>query len=101
LVYCSKCGEENRDDAVVCKKCGASLYPSAYRDRRDDWDVEDMCFGGRNRTLWPILLGVFIILVGLSSLLERSYRWFRIGTIWPIFLIAIGLLFVYNAMERR
>jgi ribosomal protein L40E len=100
LVYCTKCGTENSDDAVVCRNCGASLRPIDYKSRRGDWDLEDECFGGRSRTIWPIFIGVFIILVGLSQLLEKIYPWASFDNIWPLFLIALGLIIVYSRLQR-
>jgi uncharacterized membrane protein YvbJ len=101
LVYCTKCGTENPDDAVTCSNCGASLQPPAYRYSRRDWDRDDECFGGRSSTTWPLLIGVFIILVGLSSLLERTYYWARFDNLWPIFIIALGLIILYNTLQKR
>jgi uncharacterized membrane protein len=62
--------------------------------------MEDNCFGGRDRSSGPIFFGVIIILVGLSSLLEKTYSWARFDNLWPVIIIAIGLLVVYNAMKR-
>jgi uncharacterized membrane protein YvbJ len=100
LVYCTKCGTENEEDADVCKNCGASLRPPAYRSRRRDWDFEDDCFGGRSRMTWPLLIGAFLILLGLSTLLEDMFWWAGWDTLWPLFIIAIGVLIVSNAMRR-
>ena len=101
LVYCTKCGTENQDNDNVCKNCGASLRPPAYIKSRRDRGMEDECFGGRSRTMFPIIIGVFIILVGLSSLLENTYFWARFDRLWPLFIIAIGLMIVYNTMQRK
>jgi uncharacterized membrane protein YvbJ len=101
MVYCTKCGTENEEDALECKNCGASLRVYRSRERTHDRDIEDQCFGGRSRTMWPIIMGVFIILIGLSSLLERSYSWARFDNLWPLFIIAIGLLIVYNTIQRK
>jgi uncharacterized membrane protein YvbJ len=102
LVYCTKCGTENEEDAEVCKNCGASLRPPAYRtSRRRDWDYDDECFGGRNRMTWPLLIGAFLILMGLSTLLEDMFWWAGWDTLWPLFIIAIGVLIVSNAYSRR
>ena len=62
--------------------------------------MEENCFGGRDRSSAPIFFGVVIILVGLSSLLEKTYSWARFDNLWPVIIIAIGLLVVYNAMKR-
>ncbi|MCK5562768.1 zinc-ribbon domain-containing protein, partial [Candidatus Bathyarchaeota archaeon] len=55
LVYCSKCGAKNEDDAKVCVGCGASLYVPRRGARRRGGNecfgpkegkrVEDECFG--------------------------------------------------------
>jgi uncharacterized membrane protein YvbJ len=101
MVYCTKCGTENEENAETCKNCGASLNPPAYRSRRRNWDPEDDCFGGRSRTTWPILIGAFLILLGLSSLLEDTFWWASFDQLWPLFIIAIGVLIVSNAFRRR
>ena len=100
MVYCTKCGTENTDDAINCVNCGASMQPPAYRRSRRDWDLEDDCFGGRSRTMWPLFIGLFIIMIGLSSLLENTYSWARFDNIWPFFLIALGLTIIYNRIQR-
>lgn len=69
--------------------------------RRRDWDMEDNCFGGQDRTTWPIIFGGFLILLGLSTLLDDVFGWFRFDTLWPVFIIGIGLLIVSNAMKKR
>jgi hypothetical protein len=50
---------------------------------------------------WPLLIGAFLILIGLSTLLEDMFWWAGWDTLWPIFIIAIGILVVSNAMRRR
>jgi uncharacterized membrane protein YvbJ len=100
MVYCTKCGTENEENAVTCKNCGASLSPSTYSYRRRYWDTEDDCFGGRSRTTWPIIIGAFLILLGLSSLLEGTFWWASFDKLWPLFVIALGVLVVSNALRR-
>jgi hypothetical protein len=101
MVYCTKCGTENSDDAVVCTNCGASLSPSIPRYRRHEgWD-NDICFGGRGSKTWPLIIGAFIILIGLSNLLDNTFFWARWDNIWPFFIIIIGLAIVVNALQQR
>ena len=102
MVYCTKCGTENEEDALECKNCGAPLKPSPYRYRRRDrdWDMEDDCFGGRSRSTWPMLIGIFLILLGASTLLDDVFWWASFDTLWPLFIIAIGIIIVSNAMKK-
>lgn len=100
MVYCTKCGTENEEDAQTCTNCGNDMKPLAYKHRRKDWDMEDDCFGGRSRTTWPMLIGIFLILLGASTLLDDVYWWANFDTLWPLFIIAIGVLIITNAMKR-
>ena len=100
MVYCTKCGTENEEDALDCKNCGASMKSSANRSRRRDWDMEDDCFGGRSKTTWPLLIGIFLIILGASTLLDDVFWWAGFDTLWPLFIIAIGILVITNAMKR-
>lgn len=101
MVYCTKCGTENLDDADICSNCGASMHVPQSRDRSNNQSTEDMCFGGRSNKMWPLIIGVFIIMLGLSSLLERTYSWARFDNLWPFLIIAVGLMVAYNAIQRR
>jgi len=92
MVYCTKCGSENLDDAENCANCGASLKGGPTRNRSNDQDFEDMCFGGRDKNIGPIIFGAIMILAGLS---------FRFDNLWPLIIIAIGLLVVYNATQKQ
>jgi uncharacterized membrane protein YvbJ len=100
MVYCTKCGTENPDDATVCKNCGAPLNPPIRSYGRRDREMDDWCFGGRGRNAWPLIIGVFIILIGLSSLLDQVYPWANFDNIWPLFLIALGLIIIYYRVQR-
>lgn len=101
MVYCRMCGTENEDDALECKNCGASLRQPTYRASRRRWD-DDMCFGTRHGVpIWGLIFGVVIILWGVSSLLGDIYWWASWDRLWPIFVIAIGLIIVMNALSRR
>jgi uncharacterized membrane protein YvbJ len=96
MVYCTKCGTQNPDDTVNCSKCGASLNPAPYTENRRFRYEEDMCFGGRNH-IWGIVIGLFIIVLGASSLLGGNI-WDKL---WPAFIILVGLIIVVNALMKR
>ena len=101
MVYCTKCGTEKLDNADICANCGASLGDRPTRYRSNDQDFEEMCFGGRSKTMAPIIFGAIMILVGLSFLLERTFAWINFDNLWPLIIIAIGLMVVYNATQKQ
>ena len=98
MVYCTKCGTQNPDDAVNCSNCGAPLRatPTPNREYRRTRYEDDMCFGGRSH-IWGIIIGIFIILVGVASLLGGNI-WDKL---WPAFIILVGAVIVVNALMRR
>ncbi len=61
----------------------------------------DYCFGRNSSATWGIIIGVLIILAGATQLLEDTIPWMNWDTLWPVFVIIIGLLIVGNALKRR
>ena len=39
MVKCPNCGEENRENAVYCRKCGEKLQTSVYVKRKEPWGI--------------------------------------------------------------
>jgi hypothetical protein len=96
MVYCTKCGTQNPDDAQSCSKCMASLNPAPYREHKRYRGEEDACFGGRNY-MWGIIIGLFIIMLGVSNLLGGNV-WEQL---WPMFLILLGVIIIGSAFLRN
>jgi hypothetical protein len=71
MVYCSKCGKKNEDDAEFCNKCGASLTGS-IKDRKKEHDdrCEEECAVGKHSPFASLFWGVIVILVGLWIIFE-------------------------------
>jgi len=93
MVYCTKCGTKNEEDAAVCVKCGAPLaaYPPWRRERRPR--PEEECFGlPHGGAIAGLVIGIIIILAGLSSLLHIE--------VWPFIIIIFGILIVLGALYR-
>ena len=107
MVYCSKCGTQNPDDAKVCSNCGAPLYSVGQRypgsDREHYRRVEGECFGLPNGGMIAgIVFGIIIILVGLSLFLQASgYTVSFWPVIWPSVIIILGILILLGALYRR
>ena len=92
MVYCTKCGTKNEEDAAVCVKCGAPLaaYPTYRRAGRRP---EEECFGlPHGGTIVGLVIGIIIILIGITSLVHID--------IWPLIIIIFGILILAGAMYR-
>jgi len=102
MVYCSKCGTKNSDDAVVCAQCGASLETGTYISRRHERRREEECFGlPWGGAIAGIVFGLIIILAGVSWFLGFDF-W---KVFWPLIVIVFGILILagslYGLRRRR
>lgn len=100
MVYCSKCGAKNEDDAEVCVSCGASLYaPKRVAKRRgnecfgpkEEKRFEEECFGlPYGGAMAGIIFGIIILVFGFAWLTGIEV-WQYIG---PVMVILIGMLII-------
>jgi ribosomal protein L40E len=111
LVYCTKCGTKNTDDATVCAKCGASLQLAGpkreYRSQGECFgpsgrrEMETGCFGlPYGGAIVGIIFGLIVIFIGLA-ILSGINIWTYLG---PLILVIVGILIVVGAlygMRRR
>jgi uncharacterized membrane protein YvbJ len=97
MVYCTKCGTQNPDDAKICSKCGASLY--AVGEREYYRHVERECFGiPRGGAIVAVAIGAIIVLWGLITVLKETNVIASNIDIWPIAVIIFGVLIVVGAI---
>lgn len=95
MVYCVKCGAKNPDDAAVCAQCGKPIMGvERGRTRRE----EEMCFGMPSH--WGgVLVGIFIIIIGLAFFYQRFVP--SIGDIfWPLILVFVGIAVLLGGLYR-
>lgn len=98
MVYCTKCGTKNEEDATLCVKCKEPLnvYQTVRRERRQK---ENECFGLPNGgAIAGLVIGLIIVLWGVTSVLDITFEW------WPLIIIIFGTLMVAGAlytMNRR
>ena len=103
MVYCTKCGAKNEEDAAVCVKCGASLVtrPTGRPERRR---AEEQCFGlPHGGAVVGIIIGITIIIVGLSfvpGLIPPDVREATEPYFWTLIIIVFGILIVAGALYR-
>lgn len=104
MVYCTKCGAKNEDDATHCVECGASLWKGRKGRSKEQ---EDMCFrgpgcfGGVFGRAAGIVFGVFIVFIGFIFLLQEYFNW---EMMWPLIVIFFGALVIIGgilALGRR
>ena len=120
MVYCTKCGTKNKEDAKHCSKCGADLEVSRekrlekrveewgeeFGRRAEEWGeqfgkrAEEECFelphGG---AIFGLFIGVIIILAGAVFLLQAMGVIVKgLQLLWPFFVIIFGILFVASAI---
>lgn len=114
MVYCTKCGAQNDDDAAHCSSCGASM--SVSRRERRGWEeeievraeefgaraekwgksMEDGCFGlPGGGSIIGILFGLMIMLLGARELFGWSIDF------GPFVIIAVGVLILAGALYQQ
>jgi uncharacterized membrane protein HdeD (DUF308 family) len=48
-----------------------------------------------------VFLGLALIVVGAAFLFRRFVPWLELGELWPILLIAVGILLLVSAARRE
>jgi uncharacterized membrane protein YvbJ len=105
MVYCTRCGTLNADDASICTNCGASLHstqvltrPYSRHWRWEDWE-QHREYHRRSGAFVALAIGLIIILIGLSSLFAEFYN---INIPWgAIILVFIGILIIGAGIRAR
>ena len=105
MVYCTKCGAQNDEDADHCSSCGASLKVTRrekrgweeeivvraeeFGERAESWgrNMEDECFGlPGGDSIIGILFGLMIVLLGVRELFGWNVDF------GPFVIIVVGAL---------
>lgn len=101
MVYCTKCGTGNEDNATVCINCNAIIHSPKPEEGRD---VKRRCYEGeRGYRRWGgaligIMIGVIVILIGFSLLVRQLYD---ISIPWlELIMILFGVYLVIRALMR-
>ena len=96
MVYCQKCGTKNEDNADYCTKCGANLQTGTHVSKRHERKkAEEDCFGLPNgNAIGGIILGILILLWGLTTFLDITFNF------WYIIIIVFGILMIAGALYK-
>ena len=114
MVYCTKCGVQNDEEAANCTSCGASLSVSRresrgweeeievraeeFGERAEKWgkNMEDECFGlPGGSTIIGVLIGLAIILTGAQQLMGWNFDF------GPFAIIVVGVLILAGAIYKQ
>jgi uncharacterized membrane protein YvbJ len=105
MVYCTKCGAKNPDDAKTCSQCGASLYPVREERQRYYRRYEHECFGiPGGGAIVGAAIGVIIVIAGLLWFMQQANIMSSEVSVWPFAAIIFGVLIIMGAlfgMRRR
>ena len=95
MVYCTKCGTKNEDDALTCVNCKELLANNYKTVRRERRRKENECFGLPNGgSIAGLVIGLIIILWGVASVLDIPLG----NYLWAIILVIFGTLMVVGAI---
>ena len=101
MVYCTKCGTKNEDDAVVCVNCNEPLLGGHPLTRQERRRKENECFGlPHGGSIAGLVIGLIIILWGVTSVLDIDFG----SYLWAVVIVIFGTLMVAGAlysMSRR
>ena len=102
MVYCTKCGTENEENATICINCKAILKTSSSEEKSEA--KSSCCNGVYGYRKWGgaligILIGIIVILIGFSLLVRQLYN---ISLPWFEFIMIIfGVYFVIRALRMK
>ncbi len=110
MVYCTKCGAQNEDTAVVCVKCGANLqtrpverqrYEKYEKSEKHEKGRGDECFGlPHGSAIAGIVIGGLILLWGIITLALQQ-RWITsMPDLGWLVLIIFGVLIIAGALYK-
>jgi len=102
MVYCTKCGTKNEEDAVVCVKCGESLVARPPWTRARRRAAEEECFGiPHGGAVAGLVFGIIIILAGFIWVLQAAHVIpSGVELLWPFIVIIFGILVLVGALYR-
>ncbi len=77
MKYCSHCGAELVDEAVVCPKCGCAVAPLAV-DRSNSWNV--LCIVGFVCSFFMAIVGLVCSIIGRKQAMQSGEKGKELAT---------------------
>jgi uncharacterized membrane protein YvbJ len=108
MVYCSKCGTLNSDNANICSNCGAALFASQSQSqtesphwRRRQYREEYREYYRGRAGVGALFFGIVVLAIGLILFLSVTLNVPAGGYIWPTILILVGLWVLFIGLRRN
>ncbi len=104
MVYCTKCGTPNPDNATNCSNCGTPLYGDSV-ENRPYWHehrhryYEEGYYYRRGSGAGLLIAGLIVILIGLAlffGTLTMFWQYF-----WPLVFVLIGVWLIVRGLMRH
>lgn len=101
MVYCTKCGTLNPEEAVNCSNCGAPLLSADRPYARYGYQRSGQGIGPRRGGSGMGLLigGIIVILLGVAFLTNSFALFWQL--FWPAIIIIIGVWLVARGLMRN
>jgi uncharacterized membrane protein YvbJ len=102
MVYCTKCGTKNGEDASHCTKCGANLEVSReerFERRAEEWGEQIGKRAGARGAIIGIIFGIIMIIVALSRI-SPEVREVIDPLFWPVIIIGFGILITVGSLYK-
>ena len=93
MKYCTYCGNELFDEAVICMKCGCPVRPAQPAvTQASVYLLSELAKRLKTNGIIWIVIGVLQIFMGMTTLFLEDY-------LTPIFLMAVGVLNIVSATK--
>lgn len=98
MVYCTKCGTNNSEDANNCTNCGAALYKEGPRPyTHNEYRHYHYPHEHRGSGIGLLIAGLFIILLGNALLFGLNIWRF----IWPLIIVLVGIWIIMWVLRHN
>ncbi len=55
----------------------------------------------KEKTNGSLIAGIILVTIGILFLIDRFLPTIRFGDLWPVVLIVVGIILVYNAYKEK
>lgn len=79
MKYCTHCGAELMDEAVICPSCGCSVGQSTTRSANQNADWNSLCIVGFIVSFFFSVVGLILSVIGYKQVLQSGEKGKELG----------------------